>query len=81
MYKNQYNLTARARKEFILSAGAISSPPLLMHSGIGPREHLNKFNIPTISDLPVGKNLEDHVVVNLYFEFESLNPVETKDTD
>lgn len=51
----------KARKEIILSAGAIGSPQLLMLSGVGPREQLESFKIPVLSDLKVGHNLQDHV--------------------
>lgn len=51
----------RARKEVILSAGSVNSAQLLMLSGIGPREELERHKIPLIQDLKVGHNLQDHV--------------------
>ncbi|KAJ7471517.1 hypothetical protein B0H11DRAFT_2040302 [Mycena galericulata] len=60
---------ARARKEVVLSAGAIHSPHILMLSGVGPAQQLQQHGIPVIHDLPgVGANLVDHPVVDLYLK-------------
>ncbi|KPK04478.1 MAG: glucose-methanol-choline oxidoreductase [Betaproteobacteria bacterium SG8_39] len=54
--------TLRARHEIIVSAGAFHSPQLLMLSGIGDGEALQRLGIPTLHHLPgVGRNLQDHV--------------------
>ncbi len=57
--------TAWVRKEVVLSAGAFGSPKILMQSGIGPKEHLSVLGIDTLIDLPVGKNLHDHLHLSL----------------
>lgn len=52
--------------EVVLSAGAINSPKLLLHSGIGPADELRDLNIPVVHHLPgVGKNLQDHIAAYL----------------
>jgi choline dehydrogenase-like flavoprotein len=53
---------AHARREVIVSGGAIGSPQILMLSGIGPAEHLREHGVEVKLDLPgVGKNLHDHL--------------------
>ena len=51
-----------AEREVIVTAGAIGSPKLLMHSGIGPADHLTAVGITPLHDLPgVGSNFQDHM--------------------
>lgn len=61
-YTHQGRLhTVRCDAEVLLAAGAFGSPKLLMLSGIGPAEHLRRWQIPVRVDLGgVGRNLQDH---------------------
>ncbi|MFD4179709.1 GMC family oxidoreductase [Rhodococcus sp. NPDC058514] len=64
--------TVRARKEVILSGGAINTPQLLMLSGIGDEQHLRGHGISVQHHLPeVGRNLTDHLVSMLGYSVES----------
>jgi choline dehydrogenase-like flavoprotein len=54
-------VSVRATCEVILCAGTFNSPQLLMLSGIGPAAHLREFGIKPSVDLPVGRNLQDHL--------------------
>jgi choline dehydrogenase len=59
--------TVRAEREVILAAGSYQSPVVLMHSGIGPADELAPFGIEVREDLPVGRNLQDHFMVQLNY--------------
>lgn len=51
----------RAESEVLLSAGALLSPQLLMLSGVGPAQELQRHGIAVLHDLPgVGQHLHDH---------------------
>jgi choline dehydrogenase len=65
-----------ARFEVVLSLGALQTPKVLMHSGIGDREELDRFAIPVVQHLPgVGRNLQDHVSFGCTWEYaEPLAP-------
>jgi choline dehydrogenase len=57
-----------ARREVILSAGAIGSPHLLMLSGLGPAQHLQEHGIAVRQDIPgIGRNLQDHYIARLTY--------------
>jgi choline dehydrogenase len=69
---------AQARREVILSAGALQSPQLLQLSGIGAGALLQRHGIPVLADLPgVGENLQDHLALRLIYK--CAKPVTTND--
>lgn len=58
-----------ASREVLCCGGAFQSPHLLMLSGIGPADDLQKLGIKVESDLPeVGRNLQDHLDVCVIYE-------------
>lgn len=67
-YKGGKVIQIQAKKEVILSAGSVATPHILMLSGIGPRPHLNDIGIDCLLDLPVGHNLQDHIILPLLFK-------------
>jgi choline dehydrogenase len=74
MTKQSNTLTARAKHEVIVSAGAFESPKILMLSGIGSKEELKKHGIEVRQELEgVGKNLQDH----LFYAVSSLSKIKT----
>lgn len=69
--RHDTSMDARANREVILACGAISSPHMLMLSGIGPSDHLAEHGIDCRVNLPgVGQNLQDHPVVYLKYKIE-----------
>ena len=57
--------TVRARREVIVSCGAIKSPQLLMLSGIGPADELKRHGIAVQHEMPgVGQDLQDHLKIH-----------------
>jgi choline dehydrogenase len=54
----------RAEREVILCAGTYHSPQLLMLSGVGPADALGAVHVECFHDLPVGQNLQDHLMLS-----------------
>ncbi|XP_054282927.1 glucose dehydrogenase [FAD, quinone]-like [Macrosteles quadrilineatus] len=71
-------VTVKASKEIILSAGAINTPQILLLSGIGPKLHLDELGIKVVSDLKVGENLQDHMLMTgVLLSFNYSKPVKS----
>jgi choline dehydrogenase len=63
---------AHARREVLLSAGAIGSPQILQLSGIGPAALLQRHGITPLHDLPgVGENLHDHLQIRIQYKVQN----------
>ncbi|WP_421779795.1 GMC family oxidoreductase [Kiloniella litopenaei] len=59
----------KARKELILSAGAVASPVLLQSSGIGGGDLLARHGVEVQHELAgVGENLQDHLQIRTVFQ-------------
>ncbi len=63
--KNGEMHKVQARKDVILSAGAVNTPQLLLLSGVGPAAELSRLGIDVVHDsAAVGRNLQDHYFVD-----------------
>jgi 4-pyridoxate dehydrogenase len=65
---------ARSAREVVLCGGVFNSPQLLMLSGIGPADELRALGIAPVTDLPVGRNLRDHLAVSLRWQRREPGP-------
>ena len=67
--RHQSNFEPREKSSF--SGGAFNTPQLLMLSGIGPKEELQRHGIAVNIDLPgVGKNLQDRYEVGIVYKLK-----------
>ena len=62
--------SALSAGEVVLSAGSYGSAAILLRSGVGPSEDLDRIGVPTVANLPVGRNLMDHPI--LYTSFAAV---------
>lgn len=63
------SVTVTARREVVLSAGAVNSPAILQLSGVGPAGLLQQHGIEVVMDAPqVGENLQDHLQIRAVFK-------------
>ncbi|WP_018632456.1 GMC family oxidoreductase [Neomegalonema perideroedes] len=68
-----------ARKEVILSAGAVGSPHLLELSGIGRGEVLQAAGIPLLREVPgLGENLQDHLQLRMIYKVSGVPTLNEK---
>lgn len=75
IYK-QKKYYVKARKEVILAGGAINSPQLLLLSGIGPKEDLDRVGVHQMHHLQgVGKNLHNHVTFYMSYALNKVKDI------
>ncbi|CAG8973429.1 hypothetical protein HYALB_00006455 [Hymenoscyphus albidus] len=81
--KSGSRLTISPKAETIICAGAVDTPRLLLHSGIGPREQLTSLGLKSLHHLPgVGENLIDHPESIIMWELNApVPPQTTMDSD
>jgi choline dehydrogenase len=78
LLKDGQILDVTARREVILSAGAIGSPHLMQVSGLGPASLLAQHHVPVAVDLPgVGENLQDHLQLRTVYRVQGAATVNT----
>ncbi|MGI9164643.1 MAG: GMC family oxidoreductase [Mycobacterium sp.] len=78
LLKDGHLIDVRARREVILTAGAIGSPHLMQVSGLGPADLLAEHGVPVSVDLPgVGENLQDHLQLRTIYRVQGAATVNT----
>ena len=79
VWDGQQMVTATARAEVLLCAGAVGSPQILQLSGLGPAELLAARGVPVQADLPgVGANLQDHLQIRAVFKVKNAPTLNTQ---
>lgn len=66
-----------ARRETVLSAGAVNSPQILQLSGIGPATLLREHGIEVLRNAPVGENLQDHLQIRAVYKVNGTRTLNT----
>ncbi|KAJ3513799.1 hypothetical protein NLJ89_g2751 [Agrocybe chaxingu] len=76
--------TVGVRREAVLAGGALGSPKILMHSGVGPRDVLEPSSVSVKVELPgVGQHLQDHMTAGVVWEtpFETAGNIHDSNSD
>ncbi|MBC7918025.1 MAG: GMC family oxidoreductase N-terminal domain-containing protein [Rhodoferax sp.] len=72
-------VTAHARAEVLLCAGAVGSPQILQLSGLGPADLLRARGVAVVNDIPgVGANLQDHLQIRAVFKVKNAATLNTQ---